>query len=551
MPRRFLPIVIAAAILIVVAFGLQIGLASIVCPKLAKNSVPAGSVSVSDGMTPMFSPDGRKLAFVREVIDPERIDIRENTVPRPDIWIRDLNEGIEQQFCLDTIPLGWASDSLIMTRRSLLDAPSGKEMSGCAKLPEKMGVKNVQWSRDGKELVYLPDVEFYRIHNMNQPNAGRALYIVDAAGATRSLPLGPSIDTDSNGFLAWSPDSKLIAFHLLFFRDGDVPIHRIGVVNAVSGVVHLVGEGAYCHQNWGLLRSEYSQSAPNPWDGASKRFLFVTGRGAGDADLYMATTDGSEAQRLTNDGCCKWSPLFDPSGHRAAYCSADWGGETGVLKNACVRVRDLATGNEQQIKPTMTSGMPLTLAWKPDGSGLVYDWQDGGKSQILETPLTAQQSVPDSAVKAISKETPKAQILDALASDKPAVVQWGAERAIQDPEIVAALRKALKNSLKQDASYPVREILDALLRLDARDSVPEVVDAFAVPYEPSRCKAIWLAAKWSAISAVEPLRAILKATPNGETAAHAAAALFAMGFDDGWLHVKRYQRIRTGSFEEQ
>ena len=510
---------------------------------LAEDQGVTTSAESSNGFSPSLSPNGKKVAFVRLELMPDWQDIRGNPVHRPDVWVHDLTDGSEKRVAENTTSVGWFSNSAIKLRKGMIfDTVANRVVSDMVQLPEKLSVKNVQWAPDGKQLVYLPDVNFYKINNMNVSNTGRSLYVLDSSGRTRELALGPAIDTDDNGFLDWSPDAKFISFHLLFFRNGEVPIRRIGVIEVTSGSVHFVGEGAYCHYNWGLQRTEFAHSAPNPWDAKGKRFLFVTGRGDGDADVYLSRFDASNTQRLTKDGCCKWSPQFDPSGRRVAFCAADWGGGNGTLRNGSIRVLDLLTGKEEKFNPESADSYG-TLAWFPDGSGLIYAFEINEKRRIgqikFPLPVTVPEGTPEKTVKPGDQ---KSQILDALASDKPAIIEWGAERAAQvkDPEVVAALRKALKSAPQHKDHYPVREILDALVELNARDAVPEIIGAFGSNYGPDRCTAISVISGWKEKSALPALREILRKTPDGVEAVYAAGALANLGEDDVWPLLQKF-----------
>ena len=511
-------------------------------PALAKSKLEPGTAETKDGCTPFLSPSGRRMSFIRYVIDPQRQDLRGNTVPRADVWVRDLKDGSEEQIALDTSSIGWLTETILkMSDGRLFDIETMKAPPDKSKLPNKLLAKNVQWSPNGKSLVYVPDSNFYRYNNQSKTGTERTLFLIDGSRDPKPLDLGAIIDTGANGFLSWSPDGKAIAFHLLFFRDGDVPLRRIGVVDVASGKARFAGEGAYCHYNWGLRFSEQSLSAPSPWDAKSERFLFVTGRGDGDADLYISKADASETIRLTNDGCCKWSPAFDPTGTRAAFCAAEWGGMNGSLRNCCIRVLDLLTGEELKTIPD-SEGRCDSLTWTPDGSTLIYDWIKGESSQILESRIAPARPVQaNSPVTSKFQRSEVQETLSALASDKSAIVQWGAERAgkLKDPEVVRALRTVLKKSIASPATFPFREILDALQELDARESAPDVIEAFGSSDESLRCRAISLIGYWKDSRAIEPLKAIIAAKPDASTAVYAAAALARMAQNDAWPHLQR------------
>jgi len=340
------------------------------------------STKIEDASVPFLSTSGRRLSFKRYVLDPNRMDLRGNLVPRPDVWVRDLKDGSEERVVANANSVGWLSDSILKLKDGrLIDVQTKLAPDTTAKLPERLQVKNLQWAPNGKAFVYLPAVE-----SSLKRHPYRKLYVVQESLVVKPLDLGTSVNTDANGFLSYSPDGNRVAFHLLFFRDGEVPIRRIGTVGVTNGEVRFVGVGEYCHYNWGLQQSEQMCSAPNPWDPKGEHFLFVTGTGNGNSELYISNADSSEAIRLTEDGLCKWAPAFDPTGRRVAFCSAEWGGMNGSLHNACIRILNLTTGEEQKIV-TGSKGQCNTLAWTPDGSRLIFDWIDGKTQQIMEVKL--------------------------------------------------------------------------------------------------------------------------------------------------------------------
>ena len=59
------------ALLAIVRAPLLRWLSDLTVPKIR---VPVGTASTDDGRMPFLSPSGRRLAFVREVYDPERVD---------------------------------------------------------------------------------------------------------------------------------------------------------------------------------------------------------------------------------------------------------------------------------------------------------------------------------------------------------------------------------------------------------------------------------------------------------------------------------------------
>ncbi len=496
---------------------------------------------ICEGSTPLLSPDGARLAFQRWRRDPTAFDLRGNQVYRSETWVRDLKDGKERCLAEQTRQVAWRDEkTLMLASGDLVDGETGKVVGPLAKFPHDVRMKATRWSRDGRQLVCIPDAVLYRINPNLKPStdAGGILYWLDESGAGKKLPLGHDINTDGSGFLSWSPDSKRLAFDLLFFRKGNVPLRRIGVLEFATGKVSYVGESEYCHYNWGHLANEGSGTAQHLWDGAGQQFAFVTGRGNGEGEISVSSADGSRVVRVTEDGQCKWSPVLDPAGRRLAFAAAKWGGENGTLLEGHLRVLDLLTGEEERFKPE-PAGHCGTLTWSSDGKSLFYDWGNSIYRALLRSPRAMPKGSPIVARTVMSR---KQEVIKALGSDNSAVVAWGAEaaREFKDGDVFAALKSALGNSLKAGHTTAIREILYGLGATDARAALPEVLQAIDFKDDWTRCIAIGVLARWKAEASVEPLAGVIRNSPDTRAAGYAAWALAGMGRESGWDTLRAY-----------
>jgi dipeptidyl aminopeptidase/acylaminoacyl peptidase len=505
--------------------------------RLLEDEVIAKSANILNASDPLFSPDGKKIAFVRPVLDPNAFNMRGEPTYRHDLWVRDLSDGEETLIRENTMPSFWVSNSALAVNASTaVDVKTKKEvpLAPAAKLPEKLTTRQVEWSPDRSRLVYIPDVMFYRVNNLTQPFSGPNLYEVNLGGKTRELSFGANVDSDESGVLAYSPDGKRLAFNLYFFRNGNTPLFRAGVVDLASGVARFVGESANPGGGLGVK--------PNPWDAHGNRFLAILNHDGAETDVFVSSADGSETRRVTNDGSYKTVPAFDPSGRRVAYCAAERSRKTNITSNARVEVVDLLTGKRETIKPPHEVDISI-LAWFPDGSGLVYCLFENHKPRIVEVKLQPPPAMPEGAPEATQKPDDfKSQVFAALASGKDGSIGWGAEHAVEihDPAAVPALREALKSLAKLEYPHATREVLETLRILNARDAAPEVIDVFSAPYEPWRNRAIALISEWKDKRAIEPLRTLLAKSPSTRTGVVAAAALANLGDENIWPQLKLY-----------
>lgn len=493
---------------------------------------------VCQGSAPLLAPSGDRMVFRRWVQDPELTDLRGNPCWNPETWVWDLARGRERRLVEGASALSWVDGkTLYLSTGAFVDAGTGKP-SPERKPVSPGGRKNrTKLSPDGRRQVSAVS------------GADNLLFVLES-GETRTIPLGYPIYEDPEGFLSWSPDGTRLLFDLTFFRRGHVPIYRIGVVELATGKVIYVGERESCHYNWGLRNLEGTGFGEDLWNRQGDRFVFVTGRGHGEAELQIAGADGSGVRALTDDGKCKWCPVFDPAGRRLAYAAATWGGEDGTLSDGHIRILDLWTGEEERLRPP-AKGTCGTLAWSPDGSRLYYDWREDGKllgRSILEAWLPRPLELPPgTAMVTKPLRTGAEEVLLALGSENPSVITWGTERIeeVPRPEAILGLKTALHTCRKLDHGYATREVVSAIGQVGARELAPEVVAALDIA--GARPTVIRLLARWKVEAAGEPLEKIVQDAvlekvhlPEGirkDDIEYVVAQQLVAGVDAGWALV--------------
>ena len=500
---------------------------------------------VTTGYRPRLSPDGKWVAFHRPV-QTDDTDLRGSPVWRNEVWIRDVGSGEEKRLAKDAWISGWInSTTLIFRDGTMATTTAPTDPVRVAKLPADFHASNRAWAPGGARMAFIPYIKWDS--QSPDPLSRRTIYVADGDAHPKAVELGHSILAEDPGVLAWSPDGKRLAYHQEFFRDGNIPVRRIGVIDISTGANRFVGEG-HRFGNRGFSLSERWGDSPGTWDAKGERFVFVTGRGGGEADVYVSNAAGTEVHQLTEDGDCKWSPVLDPAGRRVAFCA-------GVLKQTNkdpqwplfdlfegrIRILDLYTGREMAFAPDR-KGVGSNVAWLADGSGVLFDWTG---HEIFKSILpTAAKLEAGAAIAAKPALTRKDRILRALKSDSEAIVEWAAEEsaAQADADIVSGLRAALARSLKSQQTQSERALLFAISRLNARAAAPEVIGSIHSTYDANRNLALGLVGEWKLAQATEAVLKIVEELPESETNVHAAGALAWLSHESGWKLLERYAK---------
>ncbi|MCZ2150322.1 MAG: winged helix-turn-helix domain-containing protein [Bryobacterales bacterium] len=215
---------------------------------------------------------------------------------------------------------------------------------------------------------YSPDgrrIAFYR-------RAGDSIYIhvVDAerrnmdhfAGFSLKIgPEGPTIESGSGGgsagepaSLSWSPDGKIIAY-----VDKTAP-------ERPYGIFFLTVSGRQVQQaTWpadGIVGDGAPALSPD-----GRYLAFVRSRSLSDADIYLATTGGGGARRLTNDGARIRGIAWSRDG-RSIIFSSERAGEPSLWRTA------LSGGPPERL--TQAADPAILPALPREGDGLVFArWQ--------------------------------------------------------------------------------------------------------------------------------------------------------------------------------
>lgn len=210
---------------------------------------------------------------------------------------------------------------------------------------------------------------------------GSKLFTAMLDGAQlRQLTTGPGADVTP----VWSPNGAQVVF--ASDRDGN---EDVWIVNA---------DGTGLRN---LTRHPASDSHPS-WSPDGQKILFCSTRGDGENDdIYVMSVNGSEAQRLTDNGLI-WDtfPTFSPDGRKILFRRLlRQRTNEGTLANSEIMVMNAdGTGTVNLSKHPWFDGWP---SWSPDGQRIAFSSNrsdpyqiyvmnaDGsGLMQVVDSPYT-------------------------------------------------------------------------------------------------------------------------------------------------------------------
>jgi eukaryotic-like serine/threonine-protein kinase len=296
---------------------------------------------VSPGRSGAWSPDGRRVAFVRE----------HSAEPRNQwsIGVVALDGSGERLFAAERAPIShlwWSRDGRFVwavRRRSAVgaqddflrvDVESGRKKALAA--PESGGqISRPAWGE-----------------------AGRTLLFAQTGSVTGYLP--------ASRVVIFAPDSGRYRT-LFWFPNAIDVIEGLGADRLIFDAIAAsqnIGEaapaGGFERQRW-LTRGTGVDRQPN-YSPDGKALIFSSNR-SGNIDLWALSTETGSLKRLTEDPADDWDPAFSPDGRLLAWSSNRNGAfEIFVAEADGRNPRQLTAGNLAAENPTFTA----------DGEWVVY-----------------------------------------------------------------------------------------------------------------------------------------------------------------------------------
>jgi TolB protein len=149
------------------------------------------------------------------------------------------------------------------------------------------------------KLTFQSDRDGERLRGTVENRAVKEIYFSDYDGDNqRPVTVGRTL----NGFPAWSPDGRAIAY--TSWRRGQP---QIFVSHIYEGVLDELTKGA-------------GESWLPAWSPDGTRLAFASTRD-GNSEIYVANRDGSNVRRITNNAAIDISPTWSPNGTEIAFVS--------------------------------------------------------------------------------------------------------------------------------------------------------------------------------------------------------------------------------------
>jgi Tol biopolymer transport system component/DNA-binding winged helix-turn-helix (wHTH) protein len=361
----------------------------------------------ADDYAPSWSPDGRRIAFLRRVGHGARIHVI-SALGGPDQQVSDFPVAATPPNSLLTVHIAWSPDGrYVVAGRDPRDV-SG-DSAGLYLIPIEGGPARAitrpkppafhfspVFSPDGRRVVYVSGLF---------PKFAVAIVDVDRSftpvSAERTLTSQP---VESAG-MAWSRDGKSI----LFVGEGSSSwnLWRLWIDGTREPeTIELAGGNAehpatatsrdrlvFSRYDWDMHLYRFAPGKPLERVAASssfegdphfspdgRRIAFASGR-SGEMTIWVAAADGSAARQLTSHQW-KWqgSPNWSPDGRTIAFDAFDPDGH--------VHVWTIPAEGGTPRRLTKPTGDQTTPTWSRDGKRIYFSEAREGGRDIWRVPAT-------------------------------------------------------------------------------------------------------------------------------------------------------------------
>jgi dipeptidyl aminopeptidase/acylaminoacyl peptidase len=410
--------------LVTLALTLALGAcaASAVAPPPDGNLTIENLIDIKHPSTPLWSPDGKHVAFVWDragiqnlyVADPasptaapRALTSYDSGAPGNAFWSRDgqrlyfsregdlwqaaIGGGAPQAVWTTPLPESAITPSPDRSRVAFVRPAAGSPRGTGSDLwiraladgresrvaHDDFSIAAVSWSPDGERLAFSAGAQSIRHEQTPEYSGAKIIYTITertpsqlylvAATGGRAIALG----APGAGNLRW-----IDARRLVFERTSPDFKRRTLFTAEVTGVVKQAREDVD-EKFWSIPGGAGAAAQPSP-DG--RWIAFLSDRDGWD-HLYVMPSSGGEAVQITKGAFEVWRPSWSPDSTRIAF-------DANRTDNPGIRHLGVATVGADPSKAAIamiTSGRGTNIApeWSPDGRRLVYQHTDPQNSADL------------------------------------------------------------------------------------------------------------------------------------------------------------------------
>ncbi|HEX2061656.1 MAG TPA: hypothetical protein VHK90_13025, partial [Thermoanaerobaculia bacterium] len=331
---------------------------------------------VDQVLTADLSPDGTKLAFTRNVQEPNNA--------YGVLLIADADGSNVKELArtdVGAVHPRWSPDgkwiAVVATRGGrvtqavLLVDPRTGETKTLSSPPKAGEVSSVVWSADGRHIFYV-----------------RAESVEAVVGSSAKL-IRHDVGSDLAEAIGWTSHNGTV---LDVLGDGqlvlDVRSPRDNLREVLNGGI------AESEERW-ITRGNSSDRQPS-YSPDGKSVLFSSNR-SGNLDLWISNADGG-VRRVTDDGAEDWDPAFTPDGKKIVWSSGRSGNLEIWIANADgSEAKQISRDGVDAENPTATrDGWVVYNSFNPKKAGLWKVRMDGTRAtQIVKGRTALPEVSPD------------------------------------------------------------------------------------------------------------------------------------------------------------
>lgn len=255
---------------------------------------------------------------------------------------------------------------------------------------DAVSITGISWSPDSARLAYTAGA--HSIHHDEAPEYSGAKIIYTIVERAPGKPFTIAVDGGSPVALSMPSGSGaarwLDATHIVFDRQSeDFRKRTIAIADVTTGKAHPIHEDGE-EQFWSIPYNAGPEGQPSP-DG--RWIAFLSDRDGWD-HLYVMPAAGGEAVQVTKGHFEAWRPAWSHDSKRIAFDA----NEPEAPGRRRLGVADISGGIEHPVVTYITTGPGTNIAavWSPDDKRLVYQHTDPRNSADLFAVEAKADAVP-------------------------------------------------------------------------------------------------------------------------------------------------------------